>query len=158
MYTPARSADTRPRARPDTAAARPAAMASPLDQQFRAAIRLHRYTVARHWTGDDLVGPDPGIRFNYRIGRFIKSYLPHVRWNDDYYYLQGQGYWTLSNWRLFDLLGEECYRDIAVRCSASMLAVQRPDGAWNYPNPEWSGRVATVEGSWGSIGLLETYR
>jgi len=45
-----------------------------------------------------------------------------------------------------------------VRCSASMLAGQRPDGAWDYPNPEWKGRVATVEGSWGAIGLLETYR
>jgi uncharacterized protein YyaL (SSP411 family) len=133
-------------------------MASAPDQQLRAAIRLHRYTVARHWTGHELVGPDPGIRFNYRMGRFIKSYLPQVRWRDDYYYLQGQGYWTLSNWRLFDLLGGERYRDIAVRCSASMLAAQRPDGAWSYPNPEWSGRVATVEGSWGSIGLLETYR
>ena len=114
--------------------------------------------VARHWTGHALIGPDPGIRFNYRIGRFIKSYLRQVRWGDDYYYLQGQGYWTLGNWRLFDLLGEAIYRDIAVRCSASMLTAQRPDGAWNYPNPEWKGRVATVEGTWASIGLLETFR
>jgi hypothetical protein len=130
----------------------------PSDKQFRAAISLHRYMVARHWNGHALVGPDPGIRFNYRIGRFIKSYLRQVRWGDDYYYLQGQGYWTLGNWRLFDVLGEETYREIAVRCSTSMLATQRPDGAWDYPNPEWRGRVATVEGTWGSIGLLETYR
>jgi hypothetical protein len=133
-------------------------MFSPSDEQFRAAISLHRYMVARHWTGRALIGPDPGIRFNYRLGRFIKSYLPQVRWGDDYYYLQGQGYWTLGNWRLFDLLDEETYREIAVRCSTSMLAAQRPDGAWDYPNPEWRGRVATVEGTWGSIGLLETYR
>lgn len=133
-------------------------MLSPADPQFRAAIGLHRYMVARHWTGDALTGPDPGIRFNYRIGRFIKSYLRQIPWGDDYFYLQGQAYWTLCNWRLFDLLGEESYRDIAVRSSASVLAAQRPDGAWNYPNPEWRGRIATVEGSWGSIGLLETYR
>jgi hypothetical protein len=130
----------------------------PSDQQVRAALSLHRYMVARHWSGHALIGPDPGIRFNYRIGRFIKSYLRQVGWGDDYYYLQGQGYWTLGNWRLFDLLGEERYREIAVSCSLSMLARQGPDGAWTYPNPEWRGRVATVEGTWGSIGLLETYR
>jgi hypothetical protein len=137
---------------------RPAGVLSPPDPQFRAAIRLHRYMVARHWAGHALIGPDPGIRFNYRIGRFVKSYLQQIRWGDDYYYLQGQAYWTLANWRLFDLLGEETYRDLAVRCSASVLAAQRPDGAWNYPNHEWRGRVATVEGTWASIGLLETYR
>lgn len=161
MYTIVRSADAQPQGinvTMSTAAARPSGLSSPSDQQLRGAISLHRYLVARHWTGDALMGPDPGIRFNYRIGRFIKSYLRQVRWGDDYYYLQGQGYWTLGNWRLFDLLGEETYRDIAVRCSASMLAAQRADGAWNYPNPEWRGRVATVEGTWGSIGLLETYR
>jgi hypothetical protein len=133
-------------------------MVSPPDVQFHAGMRLHDYMVAHHWTGDALVGPDPGIRFNYRIGRFIKSYVPQVDWGDNYYYLQCQGYWALANWRLFDLLGESRYRDIAVRCSASMLDTQRPDGAWDYPNPEWRGRIATVEGTWGSIGLLETYR
>lgn len=126
--------------------------------QFDAAIHLHEYMVACHWSGGMLVGPDPGIRFNYRIGRFIKSYLSKVDWRDDYYYLQGQGYWTLANWRLFDLLGEKKYHELAVTCSVSMLKAQRPDGAWDYPNPEWQGRIATVEGTWASIGLLETYR
>jgi hypothetical protein len=144
--------------RPSPADARPSGSSTPTDQKLRAAIRLHHYVVARHWSGNALIGPDPGIRINYRIGRFIKSYLPQVRWGDDYYYLQGQAYWTLSNWRLFDLLGEETYRETAVRSSASMLAAQRSDGAWDYPNPEWKGRVATVEGSWGAMGLLETHR
>lgn len=159
MFTIAPSADAPSQpARPGTAATRPAGTVPASDQELRSAIGLHRYMVARHWTGHALIGPDPGIRFNYRIGRFIKSSLRHVRWGDDYYYLQAQGYWTLANWRLVDLLGEETCREIAVRCSASMLAAQRPDGAWSYPNPEWRGRVATVEGTWGSIGLLETYR
>ena len=133
-------------------------MLYPPSVQFDAAIRLHKYMVARHWSGDKLVGPDPGIRFNYRIGRFIKSYLSDIDWRDTYCYLQCQGYWTLGNWRLFDLLGAKMYRDFAVACSASMLEAQRADGAWDYPNPEWRGRVATVEGTWASIGLLETYR
>jgi uncharacterized protein YyaL (SSP411 family) len=39
-----------------------------------------------------------------------------------------------------------------------MILSQRTDGAWDYPNPEWRGRIATAEGTWASIGLLETYR
>ncbi|GEM_PF-111603 len=129
-----------------------------MDRHFRAAERLHRYLVARHWRVGALVGPDPGIRFNYRIGRFIKSALPGVRWDDDYYYLQAQGYWALANWWLFARTGEEVYRDIALHCSETVLARQRGDGAWEYPNREWKGRVATAEGTWGCLGLLEGYR
>ena len=123
-----------------------------------AAERLHRYLVATHWTDTGLVGPDPGIRFNYRIGRFIKSQLRAVGWGDDLYYLQGQGYWTLANWHMFGRTGDEAYRTLALRCSSRMLAEQRDDGAWDYPNSEWRGRVATGEGIWGALGLLETYR
>jgi hypothetical protein len=123
-----------------------------------ATLRLHKYLVAEHWNGRALIGPDPGIRFNYRIGRFIKSYLRSVPWGDDYCYVQAQGYWTLDNWHLFTRTGEKTYRDIALRCSRHMLSQQRDDGAWDYPNPEWKGRVATAEGTWGSLGLLETYR
>lgn len=121
-------------------------------------MKLHQYLVARHWDDRALIGPDPGIRFNYRIGRFIKSYLPGVSWADDLRYMQAQGYWVLDNWCLFTRMGEEAYRDIALRCSEYILAQQRDDGAWEYPNPEWKGRIATVEGIWGSLGLLETYR
>lgn len=140
------------------AAGLPAERDSDMDRYFCAAERLHRYIVARHWRAGALVGPDPGIRFNYRIGRFIKSALPGVRWNDDYYYLQAQGYWALGNWWLFARTGEEVYRDIALRCSETVLARQRGDGAWDYPNREWKGRVATAEGTWGCLGLLESYR
>ena len=129
-----------------------------MNQYFQAAVKLHQYLVVRHWKNQALIGPDPGIRFNYRIGRFIKSYLHHGGWNDNYYYLQAQGYWILDNWRLFTRTGEEMYRDIALRCSEYMLVQQRTDGAWDYPNREWKGRIATVEGTWGALGLLETYR
>jgi hypothetical protein len=129
-----------------------------MNPQVQAAIELHRHLVARHWDGHALIGPDPGVRFNYRIGRFVKGYLPAGRWRDALYYLQGQGYWVLGNWRLFALTGEERFRDIAIRCSARMLQQQRDDGAWEYPNPEWAGRVATAEGTWGAIGLLASYQ
>jgi hypothetical protein len=120
--------------------------------------RLSRYLLESHWDGAALVGPDPGVRLNYRVGRFVKSYLSAIRWDDDLYYLQAQGYWTLATWRLFDLTQDERYRDVAVSCSERMLKEQRDDGAWAYPNREWAGRVATVEGVFASLGLIETYR
>ena len=129
-----------------------------MTQYIEAAINLYQYIVAKHWNGQALIGPDPGIRFNYRIGRFIKSYLRHVHWKDSYYYLQAQGYWALSNWALFVRTNKTAYRDVALCCSDYMLSQQRDDGAWDYPNPEWKGRVATNEGTWGALGLLESYR
>jgi hypothetical protein len=129
-----------------------------VDDAFSAAVSLAGFLRARHWRESALIGPDPGIRFTYRIGRFVKSCLPALPWHDDYYYLQGQGYWVLANWRLFAVLGEPVYRQVALVCSRQMLARQRPDGAWTYPHVEWSGRIATVEGIWASLGLLESYR
>ena len=124
----------------------------------RAIAALHQYLLTRHCQDGALIGPDPGIRFNYRLGRFLKSYMRRMRWSDDLYYLQAQGYWTLANWELFRATGDPLFADTAVRCSEETLARQRADGAWEYPNPEWSGRIATGEGIWASLGLLETYR
>jgi hypothetical protein len=129
-----------------------------IDHLFPSALQLHRYLLSKYWTGNALIGPDPGIRLNYRVGRFIKSYLSSIKWNDNYYYLQAQGYWILANWQLFNRTGEGSYREIALKCSAYMLKQQQEDGAWLYPNPEWRGRVATAEGTWGVLGLLESYR
>lgn len=123
-----------------------------------AAQHLHRYLLEFHVRSGKLLGPDPGIRWNYRIGRFVKSWLPNRNWKDDLYYLQAQGYWTIGNWQLHQINGEQVYRDIAIACSNATLEEQREDGAWSYPNPEWPGRVATVEGIWACLGLLETYR
>jgi hypothetical protein len=123
-----------------------------------AASRLHRYLCANHEAGHALVGPDPGVRFNYRIGRFVKSYLKYIPWQDKYYYLQTQAYWALANWSLYELTHEELYRMLAIQCTETTLARQRSDGAWDYPNPEWKGRTATVEGVWAALGLLAAYQ
>jgi hypothetical protein len=98
------------------------------------------------------------LRLNYRAGRFVKSYTRRLPWRDDHCYLQAQGYWTLANWRLAQLEPDAGHDERAIACSRGMIDRQRPDGAWDYPNPEWRGRVANAEGSWASIGLLETYR
>jgi len=129
-----------------------------MDQWFQSALRLHTHLTSEHWNGQGLVGPDPGVRFNYRIFRFVKSYLRQIAWNDHMYYLQAQGYWILGNWALFRLTGENKYRQIGIRCSEYVLEQQHDDGAWDYPNPEWKGRVATNEGTWAALGLLESYR
>lgn len=134
------------------------AQAAGLEPRIRAALRLHDYLLGSHWNGYALGGPDQGIRLNYRIGRFIKSYLPQVRWNDSYCYVQAQGYWILDNWRLYALTRDNRYRDFALRCSEFLLSRQQRDGSWLYPNPEWRGRIATAEGTWGCLGLLESYR
>jgi hypothetical protein len=131
---------------------------TPPSTHLRAALSLQRYLVRRHWNGEALMGPDPGVRFNYRVGRFIKNYVPARVWYDDLCYMQAQGYWVLANWDLYERTGQTRYRDLAVHCSQYIVARQREDGAWEYPNPEWKGRVATVEGIWASLGLLETFR
>ncbi len=113
--------------------------------------------VKEHWNEKAIVGPDPGIRFNARIGRFVKSYLSFFPWSDQLVYMQAQGYWILANWLMADLTGNEQCRDLARSCSEHVLAMQRPKGYWEYPNPEWKGRIATVEGSFAALGLLEGY-
>lgn len=129
-----------------------------MERFFQASLKLYEYLLSKHWDGQGLIGPDPGVRFNYRIGRFIKSYLSNINWQDNHYYLQGQGYWVLDNWLLFSRTGEQPYGDKAVFSSEYILTQQRNDGAWDYPNPEWKGRVATNEGTWAALGLLESYR
>jgi hypothetical protein len=129
-----------------------------MDRYVEATLKAHAYLVGSHWRDGALVGPDSGIRFNYRLGRFVKGYLGHLRWRDSYAYIQAQGYWILSNWILYHATGEQRFRELALACSRYVMSAQREDGAWEYPNPEWKGRIATVEGTWGSLGLLESYR
>src|SRR5947199_9643869 len=104
-----------------------------------AAVRLHGYLLKRHWNGQALKGPDPGIRFNWRVGRFVKGYLDFLPWRDDLVYVQGQGYWILGNYLMADLLDDERYAEIALACSEYVLRAQHPEGYWEYPNPEWKG-------------------
>lgn len=122
-----------------------------------AANRLHGYLLKEHWNGQAVVGPDSGIRFNARIGRFIKSYLGVIPWSDNYTYMQAQGYWVLDNWLMVDLLNDERYGELALKCARYVLSAQQPEGYWDYPNPEWKGRIATVEGCFATLGLLESY-
>ena len=125
---------------------------------FQSAQRLHGYLLKRHWQSGAVYGPDSGVRFNARVGRFIKGYLSFLPWSDNYAYIQSQTYWILSNWLMFDLTGDEVFENLALQGTEFVCAKQRPEGYWEYPNPEWKNRIATVEGCVGSLALLESFR
>ena len=128
-----------------------------MDKYLDAATRLHRHLVNQHWDGELLTGPDPGIRFNARIGRFVKGYLPFLPWKDELTYIQAQGYWIISNGTLSDITGDAEYTRLAETTAESLIARQTAAGYWDYPNPEWVGRIATVEGCFGAIGLADMF-
>ena len=125
---------------------------------LQASQRLHSYLQHKHFQADgSLPGPDPGIRMNARIGRFIKSYTPFLPWRDDVTYMQAHGYWIFNNWLLHDILADDRYAEMATRCTDYVLSRQTPGGYWDYPNREWQGRIATVEGCFATLGLLDSY-
>ncbi|MCC7335278.1 MAG: hypothetical protein IT422_09280 [Pirellulaceae bacterium] len=128
-----------------------------VSQYHDVALNIHSYMERSFSVDGAIIGPDPGVRFNYRIWRFLKGYTPWIAWNDGLYYLQCQGYWVMANW-LLSREPEDRFAQIALAASDRIVERQRADGAWDYPNPEWKGRVATVEGTFASFALLEAYR
>ena len=102
-----------------------------------SSLRLHSYILRRHWDGQSLAGPDAGIRFNARVGRFVKSYLGFLPWSDSYRYVQAQAYWIFSNWQMRDLLDDGSAGELALACTGYVRSAQSPQGHWDYPNPEW---------------------
>lgn len=129
-----------------------------METRLAVPLRLHKHLAAAHWRDHRLLGPDPGLRLNSRVFRFVKSALSWLPWSDDVCFIQAQAYWVLDNWALLELTGEERYGGIARACSDSIMAQQRPDGGWDYPVRAWKGRTATVEGIWGATGLLASFR
>lgn len=129
------------------------------ERLIKAATHLYRHILKTHWNGQAVSGPDPGIRFNARIGRFIKGYLSFMPWGDNMAYAQAQKYWVLDNWLMADLglIPTDEGQQVAVACSERLRAVQTDEGYWEHPNLEWRGRIQTVEGNYASMALLETY-
>ncbi len=125
---------------------------------FQTALDLYDYTYGHHWNGTALVGPDPGVRWNRVLWRFVKSMFTFIRWNDDRYMLQCQGYWIRNNWTLYRLTGDQKYKDTAISATQQVLKQQQNEGFWIYPLPGWKGRIATVEGDYAALGLLATFR
>jgi hypothetical protein len=128
---------------------------------LEAAQKLHQYLSVNHWNGSAIVGPDTGIRFNARIGRFMKSYTRFIPWSDQMAYLQAQSYWIMAN----ALMAEKTVTGTAQQDFLGMVAEcgrfirdSQVDGHWAYPNPEWRSRVATVEGCFAGLGLLTAQR
>lgn len=120
--------------------------------------RLADYLVINHFDGSALVGPDPGLRFNARLWRFGKSMLRWLPWADDRMFMQTQGYWIWCNWMLYEMLGEDRFQQNALQTTRSLQSRQTEEGYWHYPLPQWRGRIATVEGNYGALGCIESFR
>lgn len=123
-----------------------------------SALKLYDTILESHFNGQGLIGPDPGLRFNARIWRFAKSMLRWFPWGDSRMFMQAQGYWIWCNWNLYRLFEEERYRSNALKTTRYILSRQNEEGYWEYPLPQWRGRIATVEGNYGALGLIESYR
>jgi hypothetical protein len=123
-----------------------------------AARALHGHLAARHVHDNRLAGADQGVRWNIRLWRFVKSYLPALRPRERFWFIQGQAYWACASWTLHELTHEPAFADAARAATREIRAAQRPDGAWDYPLPERRHLVATVEGDFGAVAMLEGYR
>jgi hypothetical protein len=123
-----------------------------------SAKKLHNFLYSRFWDGESLRGPDPGLGLNLRLYRFIKSAIPSARCVGKSYFLQTQGYWIKSNWLMYKLTENPFYKKIAIKCSEDVINEQRIDGSWKYPLRDWRNYVSTVEGTWASLGLIDSYR
>lgn len=126
-------------------------------QLLNSAQKLYRFLEERHLRNGVLRGPDPGVRFNLRAWRFLKSAFPPLAQKDDYVFMQTQGYWALSNWMLHDLTAEPRCREAALACAETVLRMESAAGAWQYPLPERRHLIATLESMWGAAALLAAY-
>jgi hypothetical protein len=122
-----------------------------------AAVRLHAFLESRYWDGSTLGGPDQGVRWHLRIGRFVKGYLPVFSGGERFVFRQGQGYWALANRALFDLTGEPRYRELAVAVARECVASQLPDGSFEYPLRARRHLKATVEGDFAAVAMLAAF-
>lgn len=130
-----------------------------MNDYLEAARRLHRNILRRHWDGHAIVGPDPVGRINWRVTRFVRSYLPFLWWRDQYIFQQGQGYWIRGNLGLWALTEDSSYLDIARQSADHVVQTQRPDGGWNYIDfRERAHLISSMEGAWAGLGLLSAYR
>jgi hypothetical protein len=123
-----------------------------------SSLKLYNFLLNSYWDGSSISGPDPGLMLNLRLTRFVKSYFPALNYkNNNHVFQQIQGYWIKNNWALYRLTNDLRYKELALKCSDFVVASQQNDGSWKYPLTEWKSRVSTVEGTWASLGLLETY-
>ena len=127
------------------------------NELFGAAKRLHAYLLAHHLSEGLLSGPDPGVRVNLRVWRFVKSALPFLPWRDSCAFMQTQGYWILVNWMLCEATADQRFRKLALDTTDAVLRLQTAEGFWRYPLPERRHLVATVEGNWAAAGLLASF-
>ena len=130
---------------------------APSPRLLASTRALHGHLLAHHLHDGRLAGADQGVRWNIRVRRFVKSYLKWLRPIERYYFLQGQAYFAFASWTLGDVTGDARFHDHARRATRVVRETQREDGAWAYPLPERKHLIATVEGDFGAVTMLEAF-
>lgn len=103
------------------------------------------------------MGPTLGKRYYYYTIRLLRSYLPVLPREKEILY-QGLGYWIKSNWKLFDITKNPVYKKDALACSDFIVDSQSKEGNWPYPQRLIKCNINTNNGTWASLGLLESYK
>lgn len=114
--------------------------------------------LGKHWDGHTLIGPDPIGKIHWRVTRFAKSYFSWFTTEDRYIFYQGLAYWIKGNLLAYQLTQAQKYLDVARFCADYIVESQREDGAWEYPPLNFrKGKLATVEGGWASLALIDAH-
>src|SRR5881227_963885 len=110
------------------------------------SIRRLRSHLRSRCEAGALVGPDVGLRWDFRLLRFVRSYSGGLPPMGRHLFLQTQGYWVRCNARLADATGDPDCEALALSACRRVLALQNPDGSWDYPLASRRHLKATVEG------------
>ena len=71
--------------------------------------------------------------------------------------MQAQAYWILSNSKLYSSTKKQKYLEYCRNSADRLLVLQRDDGAYDNPDPEWAGLHVPVQGCFATIAFLEVY-
>lgn len=130
-----------------------------MNEYLNSAHNLYQYILNKHWNGNVVVGPDPIGKIHWRVTRFVRSYLGWLPGDDQYIYLQGQGYWIRANLALYEITNDSYHLDLVAQAADFITEKQFPSGAWEHPPiPGRKGFISTVETVWACIGLISAYR
>ncbi|MGD8813299.1 MAG: hypothetical protein PVI78_02355 [Anaerolineales bacterium] len=126
---------------------------------LQASLDLHCYLINIHWDGHALRGSDPIGKINWRITRFVKSYIRWPAGKDRLVYQQGLAYWAIANSYLYEMTNEAKCLDLMGRSADFALDQQLDNGTWKHP-PIWGRRdfISTVETTWACLGLAHAYQ
>ena len=123
----------------------------------RATNKLYDYLLRTHVHNGRVIGPDIGLRWNKVLFHLIKSYIHFVPWNDNYIFMQSLAYWININCRRYQTFRDSESLELIKDAAKCIVSLQRPEGHWTYPLKAWEDKIATVEGNFAALGLIDAY-